>query len=579
MKKRKALPKTAGSILALTGVLLFAVGIAAGVLTMVSARRAIYAEHDSHLADLAHTVDHNVSVVLESCREELADMVRSHFRPDGYTGENTEDPESLRAALNGSVLITSGNAVRVLVCKGQSILFASDGTDPAGCSFRGEPGTLRICYDAEEDRNYLALSETVPDTSLTCCALIDLERFYRRVVAGSVYEDYWIVLYDAGSGLSLQNDYTQPEYKLFTREEILSRNDGYSMMQRYHEAGISGAESYTFKDKQGKTHGNRMTVIPGALTENRSFGVGVAVYDNAIVKPAESMGIPIVISAFLIAFGAAMFIFLLMHNGRREAELAAENETLEKQNELNGLLLRQQEELAHHQKLETIGTLTAGVAHEFNNLLSPIMGNSLLILEESGPDSEEIYDNALEIYQVSLRAKELVSRISRLSRKGPSAHAEAISPAMLADNVLRVVQPSVPKNITLCSEIRTDVSFPGDEPQLEHMLINLLINAVHATEPDEGRITLEVTEEAGSVVFRVSDTGRGIPEKDLERIFEPFYTTRESGKGTGLGLAIVQNVVSGHGGTVRAENLPEGGARFTVMLPANGDPSGTEISE
>ena len=127
---------------------------------------------------------------------------------------------------------------------------------------------------------------------------------------------------------------------------------------------------------------------------------------------------------------------------------------------------------------------------------------------------------------------------------------------------------SIPTNISINKVIRTDKRINGVESQLVYMLLNLMINAVQAMKPDGGTLTVSADAERENVLLAVADTGPGIPEENLERIFDPFFTTKEAGKGTGLGLPIARHIATDHAGTVRVENLPGGGAKFTVTIPA-----------
>ena len=241
---------------------------------------------------------------------------------------------------------------------------------------------------------------------------------------------------------------------------------------------------------------------------------------------------------------------------------------LRKKNEAMEELNRQTQELAHHQRLETIGTLTSSIAHEFNNLLTPLMGYSILVLEQLPPEDTELYDSMLEIYSASQKAKTIISRLSDLSRKNASLTYQFLSPDELARRVLEVSAPARPAKV----EVRLEPGCPhpwlyGNETQLSQLLLNLVLNSFHAMSEEGGTLTLSTAVEGEWVLFRVMDTGQGIPPEVLPKIFDPFFTTKDSGKGTGLGLAIVRQVTEEHQGEITVDSQVGKGTVITVRFP------------
>lgn len=232
-------------------------------------------------------------------------------------------------------------------------------------------------------------------------------------------------------------------------------------------------------------------------------------------------------------------------------------------------LNQQTQQFAHHQRLEMLGTLTASIAHEFNNLLTPIMGHSLMAMEQLPEEEGELYDSLLEIYNASRQAKTIISRLSDLSRKNTNGFAE-LAPDVLVKKTLEVAAPAKPKNVEIQRSLNCwDQRLVAGEVQLSQMLLNLILNGFHAMEPDGGVLTVETSFDEQSVFIRVADTGCGIPEPIQKKIYEPFFTTKETGRGTGLGLAIVAQVVEDHHGTIQLNSKPGQGTSITVSLPRN----------
>lgn len=225
------------------------------------------------------------------------------------------------------------------------------------------------------------------------------------------------------------------------------------------------------------------------------------------------------------------------------------------------------EQLAHRQRLETIGLLTSSISHEFNNLLTPIMGYSLMALEKLEPESGA-YDDILEVYTASGKAKELICRLSDLSRRNSSEFFRLLSPDELVHKTITVATPAQPENVQVQLSLNcVGQQLYGNELQLNQLLLNLVINAFHAMEQTGGILTVLTRFDETHITFEVRDTGCGIEKGDIPHLFDPFFTTKPRGKGTGLGLAIAAQVVEDHKGSIQVESQAGQGTTFTVKLP------------
>lgn len=263
----------------------------------------------------------------------------------------------------------------------------------------------------------------------------------------------------------------------------------------------------------------------------------------------------------LASAGVLILVMALLHQIRRAARIEKKARAME---ELN----RQTRELAHHQRLETIGTLTASIAHEFNNLLTPIMGYSMMALEKLPPEDEELYDGILEIYNTSRKARDIISRLSDLSRKNTDNTFRQVSPDELIHRMVEVARPAKPRQVAVQLDLNCmDQRIRANEIQISQLLLNLILNGFQAMGEEAGTLTISTSFDESSVHIRVEDTGCGIPEENRKKLFEPFFTTKEPGKGTGLGLAIVAQVVEEHKGSVRVESKVGQGTAFIVSLP------------
>lgn len=264
-------------------------------------------------------------------------------------------------------------------------------------------------------------------------------------------------------------------------------------------------------------------------------------------------------------FAAAM---LLLYRGGRRWRQQKKMAEIQKKNDMLDELNRKTQQLAHHQRLEIMGTLTSSIAHEFNNLLAPIMGYSMMALEKIPEDQVELYDDILEIYNTSLKAKNLIQRLSDLSRKNSETVFRQLSPDDLVQKVLHVAKPAQSKQLEIRTELECrGITILGNEMQLSQMLLNLVLNAFHAMGESGGVLTISTKPKEQGVLFTISDTGGGIAPEVIPYIFEPFFTTKEMGKGTGLGLAIVAQVIEDHKGDIDVESRLGMGTTFFVTIP------------
>jgi signal transduction histidine kinase len=233
-----------------------------------------------------------------------------------------------------------------------------------------------------------------------------------------------------------------------------------------------------------------------------------------------------------------------------------------------------EQQLAHSQKLEALGTLAGGIAHDLNNTLVPILSLAKLALMDL-PEGSELRQDLETISASSERARDLVKQILAFSRKQNSNKA-LIDPATGAARTLQMLRASLPANIALVEKIAAVPQIFADAVQLEQVLVNLVTNAAQAIGLGSGVITVEIARAYADpraarpefVRLAVADTGCGIDNQTVKRIFEPFFTTKDVGEGTGLGLALVHGIVTGHGGTIHVASEPGNGTVFTVLLPA-----------
>jgi PAS domain S-box-containing protein len=249
---------------------------------------------------------------------------------------------------------------------------------------------------------------------------------------------------------------------------------------------------------------------------------------------------------------------------------------------------RLEQQFLRAQRLESIGTLAGGIAHDLNNILSPVlMATQMLQLKFSDEESQrwlQVMQNNVE------RGAAMVKQILLFAR-GAKGERITLQPKHLVKEIVKLLQETLPKNIAVKFSIPEEPwPLRGDATQLHQVLMNLCVNARDAM-PKGGTLTITVENQtldetyarlnpqarAGRyVLISVADTGTGIPPATLERIFDPFFTTKEHGKGTGLGLATAQGIVKGHEGFINVYSELGRGTKFTLYLPAAGAPAAAQ---
>ncbi|MBF0469194.1 MAG: PAS domain-containing protein, partial [Desulfamplus sp.] len=264
---------------------------------------------------------------------------------------------------------------------------------------------------------------------------------------------------------------------------------------------------------------------------------------------------------------------------------------------------RAEKKLRQSQKMESLGTLAGGISHDFNNILAAILGFAELSIEDAGEDSD-LKDDLEQILNAGKRARDLVRRILSFSKQTEHNYMSMKVTPVIKES-MELMRSVLPSNIKINYDIDPDTGIIMSDPaQLNQIIVNLCTNACHAMEEKGGMLDIRLQnvsfdktvqerspdlKQGDYICLSVRDSGIGIPADIIEKIFDPYFTTKEDGKGTGLGLSIVHGLVKSHGGHISVYTEINKGTCFNVYFPRiyeqgktdrhvkeNSAPSGTE---
>ena len=239
-------------------------------------------------------------------------------------------------------------------------------------------------------------------------------------------------------------------------------------------------------------------------------------------------------------------------------------ERIEIQN--NETLLKRQME--HADRLSILGEITAGIAHELNTPLANILGFSELLKEDLKSNKNAISDID-KIIQNALFSREVVKKLMFFACEMPQ-EMKLVELVAIIKNSINLLDATFKKEgVKYLVKIEAEELWLKADPiQITQIIFNLLINAIYFS-PKDGLVTIEAGCSKKDIILKISDEGTGLSEEDLDKVFQPFFTTKQQGEGSGLGLSVVHGIVTSHKGTISVKNNPKKGATFTVKLPRN----------
>lgn len=464
-----------------------------------------------------------------------------------------------------------------------------------------DAANMLLLADLEDGQKYLILRKELDTGAIS--TVIDLERYYAKMIQGlRIGSSGYLVVKDADGIILMHPERGQWGIDVISGRLKMYQNldlESLSGMIDHQKQGLAGVEEYYsyWWLKPGYPRVKKICAyVPVQIGTDFLVLSEVMDYDDIFIPVAQ--GVLRLLLLFIVIFIllGAMVLYMahLMLQRRRDEEkityLTELNQILEEMH-------RSEETIAHQQRLQIMGTMTGGIAHEFNNLLTPIMGYADLLMMDLPEDSEE-YENALEIYEASAKAKEIIQQISSFSRKNMETIFKISNAAKCINRALKMVRSICPANIRLTEDIRLrSESILCNETQINQVILNICVNAFHAIGHQEGEVRIGAAaaareelvkekEAAGAersylsgwsipetwkeyIHITVEDNGCGMSEEVLNQIFDPFFTTKKGGKGTGLGLALAEQVIRSHKGYLCAESRQGEGSRFHIYLPVN----------
>lgn len=549
--------------------LLSMLGIGLILRTYQNYRTAFIEIQDAKQLQLAKAIDRSIGALLEQGIDGLT-YVLGH---EGFSSAEEawlqgRQTDALQYLFRESYLLRGEVAADILAIRGEEILWSlRNMPDYRFLGVADADGRQRILTDGE-DRTYLALLEQ-SQSGVDYAALIDMENFYRLAGSEELAEADQLLLLDRTHSVMLHYCTHEETVKTTLLEDCPKRED-FRLLLEADKQNAQGCYAFVYQtQRMDDGYNAHIVTLPSGENSNRSFAVGLIGNIDQALAPLREASVRWVLGGMVVLLGISLMLSLMLHYRRRDARIARELELLRQKNLSMEELNRKTREMAHHQRLEMIGTLASGIAHEFNNLLTPIMGYSMLTLEQLPPEREDLYDNILEIYNTSRKAREITSQLSQYVRKAGNEKKDYLNPAQLIDKVLHVAMPACPEGVTVEKQVDCGgMRVYGNETQLSQLLLNLMINGFHAMGEGGGTLTISAEARQGRVIIAVADTGSGIPESVLPHVFEPFFTTKEGGQGTGLGLAIAQQIAEEHQGYIEVLSVEGEGSRFYVSLPA-----------
>lgn len=410
-------------------------------------------------------------------------------------------------------------------------------------------------------------------------AYIPIENIYKKVVEPIRAGEYGHARVKDKNGLILMHPVeNQVGLEVIEERKVLypqlDLRDLELVMERQlrGEEGTATYYSYWWDNKLNKE--KKISAFAPFEFEQLDWVVSVPMSYDEISQPVKNYLNSIMLISLVIIgiFTFAVYVILRLKKDKDKAHIEMNYLRILRKNDL---------ELQHSRRLKMIGTLTSGISHEFNNLLTPVLGFSERLLTKLKPEDNG-YEDALAIHDAAMRTTEIIDKIMTFSRKGnqPSQY-NWIDIKDFADKTFKIVRQSIPDTIKVTLDYEdAHGNVWGNETELLEVVINICKNAYQAIDHNEGFINInftvltndqdllkDIVMDKEVLKISIQDNGKGMSEETKQHIFEPFFTLKKTGEGTGLGLSLVYQMVIEHGGNIQVNSQEHLGSTFEVYIP------------
>lgn len=430
-----------------------------------------------------------------------------------------------------------------------------------------------VAYDDKGEFSCVLIKQL--DSNISAGMVIDLQLYYKKFISKiKVGTNGYIVVKNADGiilmhpeDIQLGIDVIDGRQELYPDVDLTSLKELFEF-QSMNESGVKEYDSYWWTKEEiidvkkiaahSQVNFESDFIIVSAITD----------YDD-IYKPLEEgyqsiFNMTFTVTVMILSFlGYITYLIFKNHKNREEILYLRElNDILEETR-------RKEETMSHQHRLQIMGTMTGGIAHEFNNLLTPIIGYAEL-LKFSLPDDSDEFEYSQEILKSADSAQQIIKNISKLSRKNIETVFKFIHCRHIFEDVIKMLTPLIPSNIRLIEtyNIEPDKGILCNETQIYQVILNLCVNAFHAIgDKEDGKIEFCWEIENEQVIIKVKDNGCGMEKVIQDQIFDPFFTTKINGQGTGLGLSMVDQIVHSHKGRIEIDSKVNIGTTFTLYFP------------
>ena len=474
-----------------------------------------------------------------------------------------------------------------------------------------EKSMYQMKGEGTKQERYLVVKKVMADGG-NLCLVVNEEKYYNKIISDIKIGSNGYIVIKASDGRILMH----PDNEQWGIDVIAGRKEMYPELdfsslekmiedQKKGKEGVSVYYSYWWT-KKDLPRVKKISVYAPAKIGNDFLVISSVTDYTEFYQPIREgfTGLLFLFAGILAVCMLVFFLAMKLFHQRKQVE--AENTYLKELNTLLEEVHQNEETIAHQQRLQIMGTMTGGIAHEFNNFLTPIMGYAEILMMEL-PEDSEAYDNAAEIYEASEKAGDVVRQISTLSRKNVETVYKEISAAQMLRRAVKMADSVCPSGIRIENQITlSDQSILGNATQIQQVFLNICVNAVHAIgKKNEGRKNedkiegkIEITgrelayeqmdEELKKhlndawehyISIEIKDNGCGMDSETLRQIFNPFFTTKKGGEGTGLGLALAEQIILSHKGYIYAESEKGVGTTFHILLPVMEKNVGMELAK